>query len=82
MPNLHSSMGLKALEYFGWEFAKGERENMNKIIKNRGILEAVVQVKDEDEVIIETNKDQKSGYSILEPKFQTDALNPILAKGK
>jgi len=25
LPNLHSSMGSKALEYFGWEFAKEEQ---------------------------------------------------------
>ena len=41
-PSLHSSLGHRALDYFGWEFAKeGEKSHNRDMMKNQSIADAV-----------------------------------------
>ena len=41
-PTLHSSLGHRALDYFGWEFAKvGEKDHLKDMMKNQSIADAV-----------------------------------------
>ena len=67
LPTLHSQLGNRALDYFGWEFAKGSQKATG-LMKNQSILEAVREGtpdfgnNDDDVVQVETRQDSTDPY--------------------
>ncbi len=50
-------MGHRALDYFGWEFAKEEKNDLKDLMKNQSIVDAV-DSNEFDHVVVETKQDK------------------------
>ena len=76
-------MGHRALDYFGWEFAKEEEEKnrLNHRMKNQSIVDAV-DYNELETLVVEIKQEKGNSSSILEPHFvyysQETPMRPAL----